>query len=370
MDIAIASEYFPRKGGGKARGGVEYRAYYVARELSKMHDVTVYTVHEEGQPDPESFDGFNVEYVGPQASYTHASNILKRLLFMCNLAAKMRRANHDLSDAYSFMAYPAGYHSKSGKKIVTYHDVWKGRWRQVMGPVGVFGEPLEGYVLSRGWDRFIAVSEYTRKNLVEAGVQEDRISVVHNGVDFKELSMINEKKRGAPTISVVARLVHYKRVGDAITALYNLKSEFPGLRLEIVGTGPMRQSLERKAEKLGVRDSVVFHGFVESHLDVLRIVAASHAFVLPSIVEGFGITVLEAMGVGVPYAASDIPPVREATQGGRGGLLYAPGDPQALTESLRQVLEGGVKADPRFVEDEYDWKNIAVKVAQVYRDLF
>ncbi len=97
--------------------------------------------------------------------------------------------------------------------------------------------------------------------------------------------------------------------------------------------------------------------------DLVRTLKRSHAFALPSTVEGFGIVVIEAMAAGIPYVASDIPPIREATQGGVGGQLFTPLDAHDLAERLGETLEGRAdQNDSRTsqVLDEYDWKNLAL----------
>ena len=360
------SEYFPHGAGLGARGGVEYRAYYIARELAKHHEVTVYTTFEEGVPVFYDVDGIRVVSVPPKSDYSHSSNISKRLQFTLNASRVLRRERNDLVDSYSHMAYPAGWNSNSRIKFVTYHDVWKGRWSDILGPRGFFGEILESYNLSRGWDHFISVSQYTKDNLIAAGIDADRISVIHNGVDCKRFSEINVEKRDVPTICVVARLVQYKRVGDVILALKKLSGDFPDLRLEVVGSGPLREDLVEMSRRMGLSERIVFHGFVESHMDVIRILKSCHCFVLPSVIEGFGMTPIEAMACGIPYAASDIPPIREATGGGRGGVLYEPGDIGALTSAITDILEGRVRPDPDFARERYDWGGIASQVRGLY----
>ena len=365
MDIGLISEYFPKSGGDEARGGVEYRAYYIACMLARNHEVTVYTVKEGGSPPRDSFDGFNVEYVEPEIGYSHSGNLLERFNFMRNAGKNMASAGHDLVDAYSFMSYPAGWRSGADARIATYHDVWAGRWMKIMGLKGALGELLERYVLSRDWSHIIAVSDYTRRNLLAHGVDEEKVSVVHNGVSLKELGQVKAEKTLNPSICVISRLVGYKRVGDVLEAAKKLEA-YPSLKVDVVGTGPLLGRLKAKAKSLGIHERVTFHGYVKERVRMLELLASSHCFILPSVVEGFGMTVVEAMGLGVPYAASDIPPVREATGGGVGGLLYPPGDIDSLSQAVERILAGGVKPDKSFVIENYDWKKLAKSVAEIY----
>ena len=82
--------------------------------------------------------------------------------------------------------------------------------------------------------------------------------------------------------------------------------------------------------------------------------------------------VVEAMAAGVPYVASDIPPIREVTKGGLGGKLIRPLDPEDLAEGLGETLQGADQIDsPRVssVLDEYDWRNLSLDYESEARDL-
>ena len=365
MRIALVCEYFPQSREREMRGGVEARTYFIARHLAKKHDVTVYSIMERGQKPSSEFEGMRVVRVGPQVEYSQSSSLVQRFMFMRNAAAMLRHGGFDVVDGASVLGYPPAWASGAGKRVVTYHDVWLGQWVKNLGLNGIFGEAMERYVLSRGWDHYIAVSNYTRNNLIAAGIPGDRITVASNGIDVGEYSSVKAERFGEPTICAVARLVSYKRLDDLIRAAARLKSDFPTLKLKIIGTGPMEQNLRSLSKTLGVADSVEFMGYVERHTDVLRTLKASHVFCLPSVVEGYGISVIEAMALGVPYVASDIPAVREATLGGVGGLLFAPTDVGDLVDKLRRALVGEVRGGSGDIH-RYDWEGTADIVEGVY----
>jgi glycosyltransferase involved in cell wall biosynthesis len=77
---------------------------------------------------------------------------------------------------------------------------------------------------------------------------------------------------------------------------------------------------------------------LRDHADVLRLLARHSIFVNPSLVEGFGISTIEAAALGVPYVASDIPAFRYATRGGKGGILFEPGNPVSCARALEKLL--------------------------------
>ena len=119
-----------------------------------------------------------------------------------------------------------------------------------------------------------------------------------------------------------------------------LHEKHPTVRLLVIGQGPERQRLERLAKELGVADRVDFRRVRRSprrgafHRRRGRGVTCS-----ASEVEGFGIALVEAMALGVPYVVSDIPAFREVSGGGIGGALAAPGDPSAFAAALQRLLD-------------------------------
>lgn len=368
MDVGIICEYFPDSAAREMRGGVEARTYFIARHLAKKHDVTVYSINEEGFSQETSFEGLNVKRVGPKVTYSQSSSLAKRAVYMRAAAKAAKEAGHDLVDGTSVMGYAPAWWSNACARVITYHDVWVGKWIRNFGVKGVFGEALERYVLSRDWDHIIAVSGYTKDNLLRNGIPHEKVTVAPNGIDVEEYLQVSSPKNVEPTISCVARLVGYKRVKDLLEAAAKVREQVPDLKVKVVGTGPERERLSERARCLGVSDAVDFMGYVKEHRKVLETIKSSHVFCLPSAVEGYGITVVEAIALGVPYVAADIPAVREATRGGTGGRLYPVGDVKALThalvDALDQKITGGVESI-----DEYDWSRSAEVVESVYESV-
>jgi phosphatidylinositol alpha-mannosyltransferase len=97
-------------------------------------------------------------------------------------------------------------------------------------------------------------------------------------------------------------------------------------------------------------------------------------FVSASQIEGFGIALVEALALGIPYAASDIPAFREVTAGGVGGRLFPPGDVEALATCITELLEPGpgrdaVRAAGRQHAARYHWSEVAHSTAEALDEL-
>ena len=186
-------------------------------------------------------------------------------------------------------------------------------------------------VAVRGADLIIAASR-----AVTLEIPNLKPIVVHAGVESrKEFCTQNTTPRTATVIGAACRLVPLKGLVDLIRAMALLYLEFPTLRLEIGGTGPQREDLEREVGRLGLTGRVRFLGWQQ---DLGPIFRSWDIFALPSLEEGFGLAALEAMAAGLPVVASAVGGLPELIEHGRTGWLVPPGDSTALANRLRELV--------------------------------
>jgi glycosyltransferase involved in cell wall biosynthesis len=163
------------------------------------------------------------------------------------------------------------------------------------------------------------------------------VDVVHYGYDQRTFTPGGEKS-ASPAIGYLGRLKRYKSVDHLLEAIPAVLQRFPALTVQIVGDGDDRSRLERVAAQLGLERCVRFTGFVPETQKV-GILRSLWVGVMPSVKEGWGLTVLEANACGTPVVASDVPGLREAVLEGETGLLYPYGDRGALSAALVRMLE-------------------------------
>lgn len=381
MRICIITEYFATKDGA-ATGGVEARAFHVAKELAKKHDVTVITSWRTGMPRQETFSNITVHHVGPHHPYTNIGAVVSRLRFSYAAYKEARRHTFDVIDGYNFVSYLPAYHAakKTGaKSVATYHEIWLGSWIKNKGLLtGTLGSIWERAVVKKKWNRIIAVSECTKKKL-ELHVHST-IVVVPNGVVLPQPTAHHQRPttyRPPPTICFIGRLTPQKRVVDMLDALALLKkhknSALKNLRCVIVGTGPEEERLQQHAKQRGLT-TISFLGFVKEQKDVQNILKTSTLLCHPSILEGFGMVLIEAMAHGTPYVCSDIDVFKEVTKNGKGGLLFQQKNPADLAEKIALLLtdkkEYAKKStEAKILAQEYGWKRIAAQIERVYEDV-
>jgi glycosyltransferase involved in cell wall biosynthesis len=191
---------------------------------------------------------------------------------------------------------------------------------------------------------FHAISESTRDDLVRRGVPQQRVVVIHPGVDstwYRPDAAAPRAER--PTFLYLGRLKRYKGVEFALHALAAARRERADIALDICGQGDDRARLERLARELGVGGAVRFLGFVTEE-EKRRLLRRAWAVVFPSPKEGWGITNVEAAACGTPALASDSDGLRESVSDGETGYLVPHGDAAALAQRML-VLAG----DPALV---------------------
>jgi glycosyltransferase involved in cell wall biosynthesis len=138
-------------------------------------------------------------------------------------------------------------------------------------------------------------------------------------------------------VGCIGRLRWEKGQGTVVDALAALLKEDPLLMLVIIGDGPDRAKLERRAADLGVSKNVLWLGSL-THEDVLRHYAVMDVVVVPSVFEGFGLTAAEAMAAGRAIVATAVDGLREVVVDSDSGILVPPNDPPAIVKAIEVLL--------------------------------
>jgi glycosyltransferase involved in cell wall biosynthesis len=207
--------------------------------------------------------------------------------------------------------------------------------------------------------RFFPVSQHLSEVLIQrCRVPAARVRVIRNGIDttrFAPPPARDGADARGPIIGTLARLVPSKGIRTLLDALPHLLPEYPEALLLVGGAGEEKESLERQARALGLADRVVFAGLVHEPRDFYR---RLDLFVLPTLDEGFGLVLLEAMAMGLPVIGTRVGGVPEILTHGVNGWLVEPGDSAVLAAGIRtlwadpalrrQVAEEGRRTAQRF----------------------
>jgi glycosyltransferase involved in cell wall biosynthesis len=192
--------------------------------------------------------------------------------------------------------------------------------------------------------RVVAVSQALRENLVNTGkLPRELAVVVANGIDLAEyLPRAGPEapegggaRPGIPVVGYLGRLTVRKGPEYLVRAAAELERQGVEAEYLIAGEGPERRRVERLAVELGVRGRMTFR---EGYLEGREVLRACDIFVVPSLQEALGMSILEAMACGVPVVASAVGGIFTVIRDGENGLLAPPGDWKVLAERIRELL--------------------------------
>ncbi|WP_110181553.1 glycosyltransferase family 4 protein [Nocardioides solisilvae] len=308
-------------------GGAEVYLERVAQELvSRGHRVTIRCAAHPGAPAREVRHGVRFSRAGGRLTVYP-----RGLLWLLGPG----RRYDTVVDVVNGLPFAAPLVRRRGL-VALVHHVHREQWHIIYpGWPGRVGWFVESRVVPRLYRRvpFLTVSEASRRDLVALGLPATAVSVARNGLDP---SPVSAPEAPAPTLVVCARLVPHKRLEEAFEVLARLRAGMPALRLDVVGDGWWRAELEREVLDRGLAEAVVFHGHVDA-AERDRLLARAWVHLLPSVKEGWGLSIMEAAGLGTPSVAyRSAGGVTEAIVDGETGMLAD--DLDGLCDATRRLI--------------------------------
>ncbi len=237
---------------------------------------------------------------------------------------------------------------------------------------------VEGHRLAdkiRRASRVVCVSDFCRSQLMGLVGEEEwsKLTVVHCGVDPGEFPATAQTAESGEPVQVLAvgRLVPVKGHAVLLEALAELARRDVFVRATIVGDGPLRATLERSAERLGLDSRITFAGAVGQDR-IHAYYAKADVFCLPSFAEGLPVVLMEAMATGFPVVASRIMGVPELVEDGVSGILVRPGRADELARALEilvaapRLRESLGEAGRATVRAEFDVNRCASELKETF----
>ncbi len=361
-------------------GGNVNVCYNLSKELNKLgHDVTIITTAFEYDPDyAQSLKNIEVMPFGRVAN-------LGMFLYSPKMKSWLRSniSEYDIVHLHSFRSYQSNVASKYAKKfnvpcIVQPHGslpriVEKKSLKQLYDVVW-------GNDILKHASKIVAVSENEVEQFRVAGIPDEKIAVIPNGVNcvsptslppagqFREQYGIHEKH-----IILYAGRVHKRKGIDFLIHAFNsFVQSWTGDDVALVIVGPddgYRSVLEDLVEQLGLSDKVRFIGFVPSLAAAYR---DADVLVYPSVYEIFGLVPFEALLCGTPVIVTDDCGCGEIIREAECGYLVHYEDVAGLNEALKFALENldvnrrRVEAGRRYIEENLTWESVVKQVEVMY----
>ncbi|TKJ37256.1 hypothetical protein CEE37_14175 [candidate division LCP-89 bacterium B3_LCP] len=274
--------------------------------------------------------------------------------------------------------------------VTTHHDMGDIRFSKTFQadkrPQGKFddqGQELHDWIATFVWpflnvnmdclnSRVICVSNAVR-NIHTPDPNDERFKIVYAPYDetiFNAPRQVTEKE--TITIGTVGRLVPQKGYPYLLEAFKELRTSVEHIRLRITGEGLFRPHLEELIRKNNLEEKVTLCG---EHPHDAALYDGIDIYVQPSVSEGCSITLLEAMGMGLPVVASDLDGPREIVLNNETGVLVPPKDSSALSDAILGLIRNPVraaklgKAAQERARREFSSEAFAARMADIYREV-
>jgi glycosyltransferase involved in cell wall biosynthesis len=356
-------------------GGAEIQAYYVSNKLAEWgHNVHVISTGPTNQAEDQDKTLFKQSFIRYKWGRFpgNFAFVLKMFSLGYLLRDKIDVVQVHIADMHMVSAFLL---SKIANKpyVVTCHGSDIRILRR-----STFGKFLKKAMLKNA-SKVVSISKEIKDILVnEYGLPSQSIKIITNGYDEEWMKRrldetSNNAPRENPSLVFVGSLREVKDPLNAVEVFKIVSGPVKNVNLQIVGEGPLRQAVERKIEKYGLQDRVTLHGAV-SHQRALEILASSAIYVLTSVEEGLPTSLIEAMALGKPVAATSVGGVPEIVSDGVNGLLTPPRLPEKMAQLIERLLKDPVlakklgKAAAESVKD-FSWNNIAREYLNVYLEV-
>ncbi len=227
--------------------------------------------------------------------------------------------------------------------------------------------------VSRNLPKIITVSEFSKKDISnDFKIPMQRFRVVPNGIDTNIFYPINEIKR-KPNRLIVTNSADtaLKGLYYLLQAVHEVSKERP-IKLTVVGTPKENGGIVKLVRSLGIGSLITFTGRITDE-EFVKQYAKSSIAVVPSLYEGFGLPVGEAVASGIPVISTTGGALPEVA--GDAAVLVPPADPNALKNAIIDLFDNPQKAEAlgkagyKRVQEQFTWKNAAEKTVEAYREV-
>ncbi len=228
------------------------------------------------------------------------------------------------------------------------------------------------------------VSNFSARLVMSLGIEQNDIEVIFNGVNTQHFKPIanHQKNNRQRKLLTVARLDLNKGHDYVLNALAILKEQGLTPNYTIVGQGPEEMRLQQMVQDLGLEDQVIFAGFVSGN-QLPPIYNSCDIYVMASreipgrmdLVEGFGISFLEAAASGLPVIAGNSGGISDAVQHGRTGLLVNPDNPEEIASTIKRLITDDKLAiqlgneGRRWTETQMSWEHVARRMVSAMQGM-
>ncbi|MEO0019169.1 MAG: glycosyltransferase family 4 protein [candidate division WOR-3 bacterium] len=315
-------------------GGAEIYLQEICRRLvQRGHEITLVAERFAGSALEEEIDGVRVKRMG--GKWTFNWTVYRQI------GKLVREGDFDIViDDLNKIPFYSPWFTDKPVLVLLMHLFRRSIFREAIAPFALYVYLTESLIpLAYKKCLFAVLSESSKRDVVRLGIPPEQITVVPPGTDFERYQPDPRVKK-EPVVLHVGRLKKYKSTEQLLYAARLLKERGRVFQVVVVGTGDDLPRLERIVEKLGLKETVRFTGFV-SEEEKIQWYRRSALLVESSIKEGWGLIVIEANACGTPVVVARSPGLVDSSRDGVNGFFYDYGDIPQLAEKIDLLLRDG-----------------------------
>ena len=335
-------------------GGFENLVYNLAENLSSKVNVQLVCIKITAQrPIPNSIEVF------PILSYIYKIKyfgfVFSNIINMIKYYNYLKKERPDIINAHP--TFPIGLFAMIPAKILNIPLICTSHGGEILlNEEFGYGLRLNKFaafllkIILKNVDIHILVSKSMIKDAVDSGSEISKTYILENGINMQELGKteidILEKykiKDNEFIILFLGRLIPTKRPEDLINAFSLIYKKIPNSKLIIAGSGDEESKLRKLISNLHIANRVIFTGFVSPKTGKWELLKRCDIFVLPSLLEGLPIAILEAMSYGKPIIATNVLPFQEIIKNIVTGILVEPKSPEELSKAILELARNKEK---------------------------
>ena len=347
-------------------GGAEIYIHELAKELiAAGHKVTIFCGNDEKSPRNQVIEG--VQIIRRGGFYT--------VYFWAFVyyVLRLRKYTDLIIDSENGIPFMTPLYSRKPIILLIHHVHQEVFRKHLKFPLREIAEFIEGKLMPFFYHEkeIVTVSESSKADILKLGLVENfQISVINPGIRISNNS--RTKKSKTPLLSYVGRLKPYKNIEIAIIAVSKIIPKYPELQFHIAGTGESQIELQDLIKVLGIQKNVKLLGNISDDQKA-SLFTKSWVAIQPSMIEGWGITVIEANACGTPVIASNVKGLKDSVVDGNTGWLVEVGKIDDLATKISSVLSNPIllskiSKSAKSWSKKFTWKNSGKSFEKIISD--
>ena len=321
------------------RTGVEWYSYYVIQELKKITPSDIQVVLYTNEKLRDGLENLPNNWQEKDLNWP-PKYLWTQIRLWWELIINPPDVLYVSAHTIPFLPIP-----KKIKVVITVHDVGFKRFPALYKKIQFWYHDLTMRKIKKRADVIITVSEFSKREIVELyGVDPNKITVTYLGynkdkykkIDQPNIEILDKYKIKKPYLLFIGRLERKKNIINIIKSFILAAAKYPELNLVLIGqAGNESEAIKQLISDSGLGEKIIRPGYVPEE-DLPVIINLAEVFLFPTLYEGFGLPIVQALACGTPVIASDLEPHKEVA--GEAAVFVDPRQPAEIADKIGLIL--------------------------------